>query len=147
MQAVTMYKANDGSLWKNEAEAIERDSVDELVAQAMKIIPARPKHSLDNEYVQHSRQDLIRCKTALFEIAKAGPLKWWIDNQKAAHGKTEKELIEVTHPSWFGRMLDGTCGPLGNAYSRLCCIDSEDREWEQPYHANHTPAGPIKQIN
>ena len=142
-----MYKASDGSLWKTESEAIERDSVGELVALAMRMLPERPKHSLDHEYVQHSRQDLIRCKTALFEIAKAGPLKWWIDNQKATHGKTEKELIEVTHPSWFRRILDGTRTPLGNAYGRLCCIDSEDREWEQPYHANHTPAGPIKQIN
>ena len=39
MQAVTMYKANDGSLWKNETEAIERDTVDALVALAMKILP------------------------------------------------------------------------------------------------------------
>jgi len=147
MQTVTMYKANDGSLWKTKSEAIERDSISGAVAKAMKILPKRPKNSLDNEYVQHSRQDLISCKTALFEIAKAGPLKWWIDNQKAVHGKTDKGLIEVTHPSWFGRMLDGGCCPLGDAYARLCCIDSEDREWEQPYHANHTPAGSIKQIN
>lgn len=147
MQAVTMYRANDGSLWKNESDAANRDSIAQEVALAMEYLPKRPKEFGEGEYIQHSRPALIHCKTVLFEIAKAGPLKWWIDSQKNEHKQTEKHLIEVTHPSWFGRMLDGGCDPLERAYGRLCCIDSEDREWEQPYYANNTPCGGIKRIN
>jgi hypothetical protein len=82
---------------------------------------------------------LLWVREQLFAIANQdGVLKWWIDDQKKK-GQTDAELI-ACHPSWFCRMLDGGHAPLDRAYNRLCCIDEQNREWNQPYFAMNPPA-------
>jgi hypothetical protein len=142
MQTVTRYKAKDGSEWALESDCLARDNMVDSVANAMSNLKNTPKDCSWKGYVQQSSSSISRCKEMLFRIAnKEGVLKWWIDSQINGHGKTEWELINNIHPSWFGRMLDGGCGPLSDAYHRLCCIDTNCREWNQPYYAMNPGGG------
>jgi len=142
MQVVTRYKANDGSEWQSEDDCKSRDSMIAEVALAMSTLKATPTDCNWKGYVQQDANTVKRCKETLFAIAnREGVLKWWIDRQKQEHGKTDADLICNTHASWFGRMLDGGHDPLGRAYSRLCAIDADSREWNQPYYAMNPGEG------
>lgn len=147
MQTITKYRALDGSEWNTAADCIARDNLVAEVKLAMSVLKPTPTDMNWGGYVQQKPVDVRYCKEKLYEIAnQEGILRSWIDRQKNEYGKTDKDLIEDTHPSWFGRMLDGGHRPLANAYSRLCCIDSEFREWEQPYYANNPGEGKLVQV-
>ena len=138
MEKVIRYKANDGSEWDSAGPCEARDEMIREVDDAMKLLKPTPDECNWKGYVQQCRFSVARCKADLYEVAKQeGVLKWWIDSQKNDHGKNDVQLINEVHPSWFGRMLDGGHAPLSDAYHRLCCIDSEFREWNQPYFANN----------
>jgi hypothetical protein len=112
------------------------------VNRAMSLLKETPKECNWKGYVQQNATAVIRCKEMLFAIAnQEGVLKWWIDRQKQDHGRSDFDLIHTTHASWFGRMLDGGHDPLGRAYSRLCSIDDQNREWNQPYFALNPSEG------
>lgn len=142
MQVVTRYKANDGSEWQSEDDCKFRDSMIAEVNVAMSVLKATPTECNWKGYIQQDASAVKRCKEILFAIAnREGVLKWWIDRQKQEHGKTDADLIGSTHASWFGRMLDGGHDPLWSAYSRLCAIDKDNREWNQPYCATNPGEG------
>lgn len=137
MKQITKYEAIDGSQWDTEAEAIDRDRMVEDVNRIMAPLGERP--TAHGKFVQRDADTILVIKAALFEIAdREGVLKWWLDGQRKDHGRTNLQLIRDTHPSWFGRMLDGGHEPLSNAYHRLCCIDKRHRESDQPYFANES---------
>jgi hypothetical protein len=140
MKKVTRYEAKDGSEWKTAEEAGFRDGLVGLCDVALSELKPTPKDCNWEGYVQQDADALFRTREKLFVIANQdGVLKWWIDSQKSDHGKTDYQLTHETHPSWFGRMLDGEHGPLDRAYWRMCCIDGQGREWNQPYFAKNTP--------
>lgn len=135
---ITKYVADDGSEWTAVEKAQERDTLLADVARAMKPLGERPDNcgfSSGGGFIQHQTAVVRQVRLALHEVAK-GPLGWWFKRQREDHGKTD-EQIAMCHPSWPGRMLDGGCAPLENAYGRLCCIDDLGREWGQPYYATH----------
>jgi hypothetical protein len=137
VKQITKYQANDGSEWDTEDGAIQRDQMIEEVDRIMEPLGKRPTGH--GEFVQRDLRTVTIITAALFEIAdRDGVLKWWIDGQRKAHGRTTRQLIHYTHPSWFLRMLDGNHDPLERAYGRLCCIDKRGREWDQPYFANES---------
>ncbi len=142
MEIIIKYKANDGSEWNSEFECVSREQMIMDVEKAMSVLKPHPTELNWDGYVQHDPKSVLECRRSLFEIAnKEGILKWWIDSQKADHGKTEDELIQDCHPSWFQRMLDGDNGPLNCGYSRLSCIDENLQEWNQPYYAMNSGTG------
>lgn len=142
MKVETRFVANDGSEWKEEIQCLLRDRMISEVNEAMMELKPTPTECNWKGFIQQDPRAVLRCKSRLYDIAnKEGVLKWWIDGQKQNHGKTDKDLIVDTHPSWFGRMLDGGHAPLSNAYSRLCAIDSGCREWNQPYYAANPGTG------
>lgn len=106
------------------------------VNAALSALKATPRESNWKGYAQQDASAVKRCKEMLFAIAnREGILKWWIDRQKQEHGKADEDLIGNTHASWFVRRLDCKHDPLRIAYLRLCAIDADNREWEQPYYA------------
>ena len=142
MEQITKWKANDGSEWDSQEKCIARGRMIEDVDRAMAVLKPHPTDLNWEGYVQHDQKTLLECKRALFKISnQEGVLKWWIDKQKVEHGKTEKDLIESCHPSHFCRMLDGGNRPLDRGYSRLCCIDENLREWNQPFFALNPEKG------
>jgi hypothetical protein len=141
MQVVTRYVANDGSEWQDAESCTARDLLLAEVACAMVGLKDTPKECNWNGYVQQDPKVVRQCKWSLFQIAnRDGMLKRWIDHQKTMHGMTDEKFLTEVHPSWFVRMSDG-CGPLEKAYSRLCNIDSEFREWNQPHYAMNPGSG------
>jgi hypothetical protein len=137
MKTKIKFVANDGSEWDDENSAHFREDMVASVDAALSLLKPVPNDCNWKGYVQQDADAVRKVKTMLFNIAnQKGVLKWWIDSQKREHGQTEAELIDA-HPSWFGRMLDGSHRPLERAYGRLCCIDDQDREWNQPYFVTH----------
>ena len=140
MKTVTRYVSDDGIEWQDQQSAETRDKMVADVADAMSELKQTPGTGNWEGYVQQSAAAVQRCREKLFEIANVeGVLKWWIASQKADHGKTDADIIAF-HPSWMGRVLDGQ-GPLSAAYSRLCAIDRQHREWDQPYYAQNPGEG------
>ena len=142
MIEIVKWKANDGSEWGSQENCIARERMIEDVDRVMALLKPHPTELNWEGYVQHDLSSILECKHALFKIAnQEGVLKWWIDEQKTKYGKTEKELIEDVHVSWFCRMLDGGNRPLDLGYTRLYCIDEKLREWNQPYFAMNPGKG------
>lgn len=139
--AMTVYKAADGSRWDTEEKAIERERLLAAVAHAMAPLgetPNLPGCRFENGggFLQHEPEAVRSVRLALWELTRK-PLGWWIKGQIENHGRTEEQLATECHPSWFGRMLDGSCPPLERAWGRIMCIDDRCREWGQPYYASH----------
>ena len=142
METVTRYKAEDGSEWQLREDAEKRDAMVKECNSAMAYLKDQPDDLNWEGYIQQDYAAIESVKACLFQIANQdGVLKWWIDDQKNTHGKTQNQFIFNTHPSWFGRMLDGGHGPLAKAYHRLCCIDDQNREWNQLYFAINPSKG------
>lgn len=141
MKTVTRYEADDGSLWNTIEEAERRDRLIFDVRVTMcHLIPNEPyKDQLDEGrcYIQQSLPLLVLVRRTLYDICnQPGILKYLFDDQKKRFNKTDDILVQ-THPSWIHRFLDGGHPPLSKAYYRLCCIDNQGREWQQPYYAEH----------
>ncbi len=144
MEAITKYKANDGSEWATAEQAEAREVMIREVNIAMLILVSKPTDmdfANGHGYIQQEAEKILDAKRELYKIAnREGVLKHWIDRQKNDHGKTDEDFI-TCHPSWFSRMLDGSHRPLDAAYSRLYCIDEQNREWGQPYYAINPDKG------
>jgi hypothetical protein len=148
MRTITKYQANDGSEWVKQDDCIKREQMIRDVDGAMSCLRDHPTERGWEGYILHDKEALVQCKAMLFKISNTeGILKWWIDGQKADHGKVDSDFLE-THPSWFCRMLDGGHSPLSSAYNRLQCIDDELREWNRPFYAGHGKGqGKMVEIN
>ena len=138
MKTVTMYEAADGSRYTKAKQATIRDMIIEKVEEAMAPLGPQFKdegcHFANGRgWIKHDPAKVKEVKRALIEVGK-GPLGWWYDKQLKLHGKTLDDLM-TCHGSWFGRMLDGSCAPLERAWSRMCCITEDGREFGQPYYA------------
>lgn len=147
IQTVTKYRATDGSEWATIEEAVKRERLIAGVRVAMNpLVPCPDAPDFSNGmhgYIQQDKAVVRSVTEALIAIAdgtadEPGPLRWWFDSQEKDHGK--RPGAEV-HPSWFGRILDGAHQPLDRAFYRLCCIDSQGREWGQSYFANNPDEG------
>lgn len=150
MEEITKYRAMDGSEWTTPEQALAHEQVIESVNAAMEPLGKRPDDCAFTNgegYIQHDKADVLKSRLAIHDLAKAGPLKRWIEDQKAIHGKTDYQLAVEVHPSWQMRMLDGGCSPLECAYGRLLCIDDQCREWGQPYYASHPHEAKMFQRN
>lgn len=138
MQVVARFRAADGSEWPTPEAAAERDAAVACVCDAM--APLGPLRSLGrDEYRQHRPTDVIVAKVRLLRSAAARDtmLAKWLAKAKAQG--VEEEAI---HPfSWVGRYFDDTGGPFAAAWARIGRIDSQGREWQQPYFVDHPPAG------
>jgi hypothetical protein len=142
MKKVTKYQANDESVWNSREACCRRDRLIDAVDLAMSKLKPIPSECNWEGYVQQDSDALLSCKKSLFDIANTDRiLSKWINTQMDIHRKSKQELVENTHPSWFQRMLDGGHDPLSRAYSRLCCIDDNCKEWNQPYFANNEGTG------
>jgi len=136
-EAVTMYRADDGCIFKTESEAVRRDRIIQEVKKAMEPIGELPpdpgcEFANGSGYYKHSLRDLEKVKRNLLHVFESnGFADHWTGLQNAT---CEKWQVD---PWAFGRRLDGSCPPLEEAYGRLCCIDDYGREFGQPYFTKH----------
>lgn len=139
MKTVIRYKADDGTEWTDEASCLKRDALIAAVADATAglLMPRPDAIEFDNGhgFVRHSLADVRRYKVALLTLAQrelpsfAGPTQLGADPDQI-------------HPMGIVcRWLDECSPPIARAWHRLMCIDSEGREWGQPYYAMHPEHG------
>lgn len=139
MQTITKYKANDGKEFNSERDAISHESLLSRIDVAMVPLGKTPKDdgcdfANGGGFIQHSRLAVDLAKLALIEL--------WDGDQKT------KDAAKISPPSHsiIGRYLSDSNSPIYPAWCRLLCIDSEFREWGQPYFAQNPSQGKQFQI-
>lgn len=142
MQTIESYKTDDGHVYTSKDKAMKHEKIYYAVKAANAILgelteKQRKELSGGKGYFQHNIEDLKAFRWSIYEIAKDGPLKSYINDQKETHGHTDQFMAYEVHPSWFGRVLDGSCPPLEKAYVRIWSIDGLAREWDQPFFASN----------
>ncbi len=137
MKPVTRLQANDGTEWATEREATIRDALLDEIKQATSLLltPVGNRRG----YVQQDPARVLAFKVRLIEIGHK-------------HGILGTDVLAEAsrvHPhSIVGRYIDDSgCRPIGDAWTRLMCIDEQGREWEQPYYALNPGKGPDVCLN
>lgn len=138
MKTITKYQADDGSEWKDEKKALDRDALCEQVNSIMADWPKEPKDdgcqfTNGHGFIQLSESFIMEKRDKLLKlIAKHIDHKW-----------VQQALDDPTiHPSWIGRLLDDSdLSPLYRAWCKFDCIDKFCRQWGQPYYASHPTDG------
>lgn len=133
MKPVTKYQADDGKVFDTEQEAVKHDAKAVSIkglAKLLKPIPENDGCSFANGdgYVQ---QDALKVQEYKRGIMLLGAC------HHAKMAEWAKNPIEVHPQSIVGRILSDCDDLLYRAWHRVMCMDSQFREWGQPYYANH----------
>ena len=109
MKKLTVYESTDKMRWDTEAECLERDRLMEEISWIISKLNPKPEDLLCNfaNGDGYIQQDLETVQIVRAEI----------DDLAVKLGKLD--------------------GPLYSPLSRLRAIDSQGREWGQPYYAKH----------
>jgi hypothetical protein len=138
MEAVTVYKAADGSTHATPEAATARDALVAAVADAMALLrtPSDAQQramSGGAHYLSHAPAAVVQVRARLLELAA---------RQMPSYARTHPHLFRSEVPTlnnFIGRILDDVSGPLNDAWGRLMRIGEDGREWEQPYFVLHPP--------
>lgn len=140
MKEIIKYQAKDGKEFDNSDNCKKYESlIDEVKAIMQKLPPIPEMNGCDFEngygYVQHTEAEFNEVKNDLLNIAERMVKHKWIEQTR--NDKT-------VHLSWVARLIGeyGSLLPLSKAWDRLLCVDSELREWGQPYFAEHPEKAP-----
>ncbi len=100
-------------------------SIETIMAE----IPSRPTniHFLNGSfYIQHNRERILKVRGLLLRLGYQ-----YCNNQVLLNA-----ICSFTIPdSYIFSILDQHSKPLASAWFRLCCLDSQLREWSHPYIA------------
>lgn len=135
----TWYTADDGARFPSESAALAHEAKCADVKRILAPLGTAPDSSDFSNgggYVPHLPETVrvVRAELGALTI-KHHP---WMGESLNKHPGTH--LADV-HPSWWGRMIDGSDDVLHRAWSRVYCIDASGREWGQPYFALHPTEG------
>lgn len=133
METVTKYKAFDGSEFTDRAECMQHEENCAIAEKIMRQIPLKPDgcdFANGSGYLQHSSNTLLQVRNEFLEFCKRYTSHKWL-----------QETIDKgwdAHGSYAGRILD-ECAPrsISKHWYRFMCIDSDFREWGQPYYASN----------
>lgn len=143
METIVKFKAPDGTEFTNEQECVDYELLIDKVNGIMSLLPGIPKDdnckfSNGEGYVQHYKPDVRKAQLQILEICKKHIDHKWI-----------QETIddENVHLSFVHRLVDDAgIRPIGQAWGRFMCIDSQSREWGQIYFAMHPSEGKQVQV-
>lgn len=124
VEAITKYRAGDGSEWDTADDAEKRDRLNSEVASIEAMLGAGI-NSPDRRR-QHNASVLSGAKQMTVLLCR----REFPDQSVFQH-----EPSEIHPMSFAGRFLDDNGGPLRRVWWRFQCIDEEGREYEQPYYA------------
>lgn len=129
MKRVVRFEAKDGTEFLEEAACSEYER---LCAQCATIeARLRPYGGRGEEWVQQDPETVLDVQRELAEIYET--LR---PGNADAHTIFAKEAKEPVGMSLIGRYIDdGGPRPLRRAWHRLCKMDRNFREYEQPYYA------------
>lgn len=135
MKTITRYAADDGSEFNTAKLCKSYEALCAKVTKAIAPLGKKPGYksscSFENGhgYLQHTSTTIWNVRNTLIDLIIAAKIK---------HNWVEESRDGLAHPSYVARLLDDysvTC--LSKAWGRLLCIDKANREWGQPYYAEH----------
>ena len=135
MKTKTVYVANDGCEFSTEKSAIKHEALLLKIKKAIAPLGNIPKKVEDGKgWVQHSEANYRLAHRALVKLAR--PL-FKSFGELYELSKTNPDVINPMGVA--GRILSdyGSCIQVG--WQRLCCIDKQFREHQQPYFAINKP--------
>jgi hypothetical protein len=139
MKQIIKWIAEDGAEFNSREACDEYErlcaDVQEVLSKLPKI-PDLPECSFENGggYLQHSEETIKPARDDILHLA----LKNGVGGTSIEKWITAMLNGEDVHASWPGRAIDECCpAPLRRAWYRFMCMDSQWREWGQPYYANH----------
>jgi hypothetical protein len=133
MKTIKKFQADDGTEFTKESDCIAHEALCAEIDEIMRKLPNRPddsgcKFSNGYGFLQHDPKTFWAVRDELLRIGnRLIPHKWF---DQALEDRT-------AHPSWVGRLIGESSRPLDRAWSRIMCVDSNLREWGQPFYANN----------
>jgi len=127
----TIYIADDGS----QFDARDRCAAyEDVLAHVRRIMAPIPDPDMEHgTYVQHDPDTIRSAKLALLRLAEpyTRPCLKWVGNAIDAIERCEEDAVNCT---WTMRAID-ECAPncVASAWTRLCRIDPDGRDWQQIY--------------
>ena len=143
MKVITKYQAFDGVEFLDSGKCEAHESNCTISDGIFSLLPATPD-SCDftngGGYIQHVESDLLKVRNKFLEFVKRYSDHKWIQ-------ETIDNGFDV-HPSYAGRIID-ECTPqsISKLWYRFMCIDSNFREWGQPYYATNPEKAECKKLN
>ena len=122
MRPVTMYRSRDGRVFETEADCLRHEEILNAADEIHTIIGPRPK---DPHCV----------------FANGGGFIQRVGDSVGAARERLSVLALQYHGSSRPRVIDDCDSPLSDVSFRLRCIDSQGREWGQPYYAINPHSG------
>ena len=138
MQTVIKFKAVDGKLFDNEKDCIAHEKMIEDVKAAMSFLKPTPSDTdfkNGGGFVQQCKEVVSKAMVRIVEIAGIEKRPEFINDPFACrHGV-------------IGRIIDDSRNNhLWTAWIRFMCMDSQYREWGQPYYARNPEEGEQKEL-
>lgn len=135
MTPIIVYQAKDGARFNTEHEAVERDSMADLVSDIMAPLGEVPEAVRNGKgWLQHNPETVLVAKEMLFNLFRDSGYFDSFPEIKKWNGR------EVHPSSFVGRIIDdGDESPMTRAWHRLGFIDVFGREHQQPFYANNGP--------
>ncbi len=143
MQVIKKYKADDGVEFLDANKCKEHEANCKLAKVIMSSLLVKPD-SIDfsngHGYIQHDRSEVLNTRNRFLEFIKRYTDHKWV--QATIDGGTD------VHPSYVDRMLgESVPTSIWKHWHRFSCIDSQFREWGQPFYANHPEGAKQIQLN
>lgn len=124
MKPVTMYRADDGSLWRTATEAIERDGLNNQIDNVLRHYLGPEARAAGPRWGLHSLERVRECTRYLTELTRM-----------LLPADTFKDTIyPVGVLMYLGHLDDPHLEPLARGWARLGRIDETGQEWEQPFY-------------
>jgi len=139
MKEIAKYKSEDGEEFIIKRECLQHEANCQEIYSIMQQLPER---FTDNDcsyangmgYIQHERENILKVRNQVLEFFKRYTDHKWIQ-------ETIDKGFEADS-SWAGRVIEEVAPrTIYKHWYRFGCIDSDIREWGQPYYANNTPKG------
>jgi hypothetical protein len=132
VKAVQHFKANDGTLFEDEAECAKYDEV--LGARDKAVALILPKQFDTTDFANGTGY------IQLTEDTKDDFIDAYLGLVKRLHPSLHQKA--VTNPvGIIGRYLCDSDSPLYRLWTLACQIDKQNRLWGQPYYALHPDEG------
>ena len=130
MKIINIYEAVDGKRFNKEHECLLYEKIANQVIEFTNKLDMNAK--IDGEgYIQHPIGTKEAVKTTLLRLSN----HWFKENRDV-----------LTYA--LGRYIsDGEIKCLGRLMSIYQCIDTKERQWNQPYYANNPGTGKYTKLN
>jgi hypothetical protein len=142
MEEIITYRAIDGKDFSKKTECLEYESFIEKVEEIISTLPARPnteEYNRGGGYIQHEDGIVQSVARKLYELCLEYNGKGFL------HLTPSSAIFDGQINVYSMRVMTGNaCETLDHSWSRLMCIDKENREWSKTHYLNEYSGRKVK---